>query len=431
MSMKLCIYEEWNKTQHSLKFSQIFLTITVFVLLDLVTVVGNLMVITDVVMKKRLRATAKTLILSLATADLVTGIATLPINAINEVLQGYWIFGDLWCIVNITLDAWLCTTSIYSTIAIITDRLIAITKPLHYSILVTRDRIYMTVVAIWTYSFLLCSPNFLLVNTYKSADNQCRCIPVYAGRIYIIISASLSFYIPMVLVTFISTKIYIITRRARLLDIVTSFNVDESKKKLCSSQYKVFRGNIQINMENIRNMNKNETARSKGKRNIKENTVRSIDSNIHSAAKRELRKPHPHRLKHTTSEPEMIRIIQKKRSSEQFDILIAKDQHQGSLLQIFASPSKTKFCVTEDKKQNLQTKTTEMITIISGCVIFCRLFYSILYGFSLNVSPHIWSISFCMGHVNSALNPVIYLFVNRDFRNYFKEFFTCSTNGRP
>lgn len=116
-----------------------------------------------------------------------TGVAILPFNATNKVLEGYWIFGDLWCITNITLDIWLCTTSIYNILAINIDRLIAITKPLHYSMLVTRDRTYMIITAIWTGSFLLCSPSFLLANTHKSVSYQCKCIPTYAGRMYIII----------------------------------------------------------------------------------------------------------------------------------------------------------------------------------------------------------------------------------------------------
>lgn len=111
----------------------------------------------------------------------------LPFYAVNKVLKGYWIFGDLWCITIITLDIWLSTTSNYIIIAITIDRLIAITKPLHHPMFVTRDRTYMTIIAIWTGSFLLCSPSFLLANTSKSFSEQCTCIPVYAGSTYIIV----------------------------------------------------------------------------------------------------------------------------------------------------------------------------------------------------------------------------------------------------
>lgn len=69
--MKLCTYEEWNKTQYNSNFLKIFSTIIIFALLDSVIVVGNSLVIVDVVMKKKLRATTKMLILSLATADLM------------------------------------------------------------------------------------------------------------------------------------------------------------------------------------------------------------------------------------------------------------------------------------------------------------------------------------------------------------------------
>ncbi|KAL3997715.1 7 transmembrane receptor (rhodopsin family) protein [Acanthocheilonema viteae] len=298
--MKLCTYEEWNKTQQNSNFSEIFFTIVVFALLGFVIVVSNSMVIIDVVMKKRLRATTKTLTLSLAIADLMIGIAIFPFSAINKILEGYWIFGDLWCITNITLDMWLCTTSIYSIIAISIDRLIAITKPLHHSMLVTHDRTYMVVVAIWTGSFLLCIPSFLLANSSKSVNHQCRCIPVYAGRIYIIISALLNFYVPMVLVIFISTKIYINIRRAvtrtPLSDPIISSHTDGSKKKLYYN-HKVSRGNVQISIENVRNTNeKNETVQLKAI-----NRTYCTDPNIHSA-EREILQFQPHSLKQTTNE---------------------------------------------------------------------------------------------------------------------------------
>lgn len=69
--MKPCTYEEWEKTQHNSNFLQIFLTITVFALLDFTIIVGNLLVIINVMMNKRIRASTKTLILSLAVADLM------------------------------------------------------------------------------------------------------------------------------------------------------------------------------------------------------------------------------------------------------------------------------------------------------------------------------------------------------------------------
>ncbi|OZC05924.1 7 transmembrane receptor, partial [Onchocerca flexuosa] len=200
------------------------------------------------------------------------------------ILEGNWIFGDFLCITGITMDIWMCTTSTYIIAAISIDRFIAITKPLHYPLLVTRRRTYMSIIVIFMGSFLLSSPSFLFTNIYTSINNQCICIPVHAHKLCAIVSASLSFYVPMVLVTVLSTKIVIITRRSvtitKLLDTAKSLNPDyESQKKLDHISFKVFRGNVQIKMEELRNANKKDGS-SRAKENILQNSY--TDSNIHS-----------------------------------------------------------------------------------------------------------------------------------------------------
>ncbi|KAM3722225.1 putative G-protein coupled receptor [Dirofilaria immitis] len=413
----LCTYEEWNKTQNNSNFLEIFLLVKILFLLALIIVVSNSLVIIDIVIKKKLRVIRRKLTLSLAITDLMSGLTIFPFNAINLILKGYWIFGDLWCVTCITIDIWLYTVSIYTLTVINIDRLIAITKPLHHSTMMTHGRMRMIINAIWTGSFLLCCPSFLLVNIYKSVNHQCICIPVYAARPYTIISASLSFYVPMALLTFITTKIFIITRRATttapLLDATTS-DTNEGK--------------VQISMEDITSTKIDEAAQSI----TKENTIRNYytDSNI-TSIQRELSQTRS--LKHVISEPWNIKLedqsSQRNHASEETDILIAKSQYRGSLLQIPANSRRSKSHSIMDKKLSLQIKTIELITFITGCVILCRLFFSILYGFSLNVSPYVWSVSSCMGHVNSALNPIIYFSLSRDFRNSLKKLFTRSKNS--
>ncbi|MCP9264398.1 hypothetical protein DINM_022469 [Dirofilaria immitis] len=262
----LCTYEEWNKTQNNSNFLEIFLLVKILFLLALIIVVSNSL----------------------------SGLTIFPFNAINLILKGYWIFGDLWCVTCITIDIWLYTVSIYTLTVINIDRLIAITKPLHHSTMMTHGRMRMIINAIWTGSFLLCCPSFLLVNIYKSVNHQCICIPVYAARPYTIISASLSFYVPMALLTFITTKIFIITRRATttapLLDATTS-DTNEGK--------------VQISMEDITSTKIDEAAQSIAK----ENTIRNYytDSNI-TSIQRELVKSQTRSLKHVISEPWNIKL---------------------------------------------------------------------------------------------------------------------------
>lgn len=132
----------------------------------------------------------------------------MPFSIANEVLNSYWIFGEGWCTAWLTLDIWMCTASIYNLVAISIDRYIAIIKPLNYPMLITKFRAKCIVAIVWVGSFIICSPSFLLASTNKSGGDNCRCTPSNSGYVYIIFSASSSFYLPMIVVIFVYTRIY-------------------------------------------------------------------------------------------------------------------------------------------------------------------------------------------------------------------------------
>jgi len=180
--------------------------LTVIVVL---VVLGNALVIAAVILRRRLRSATGLLILSLAVADLMVGLVILPFSIANEALNRYWIFGDTWCTMWLTMDIWMCTASIYNLVAISIDRYIAIIKPLNYPMLVTKFRARCIVAAVWIGSFIICSPSFLLASTDTSKPKDCKCTPANSGIAYIIFSASSSFYIPMIIVIFVYVRIYI------------------------------------------------------------------------------------------------------------------------------------------------------------------------------------------------------------------------------
>ncbi|CEF66823.1 GH10322p [Strongyloides ratti] len=204
-----CTFHEWSLLKDRASIPKIFSIVSVLSLLVLIVVFGNFMVILAVILRRRLRSATGLLILSLAVADLLVGLVILPFSIANEVLD-YWIFGELWCTVWLTMDIWMCTASIYNLVAISLDRYIAIIKPLNYPMLVTKFRARCIVAAVWIGSFIICSPSFILASSHK-ADHQkpCQCTPADAGKAYIIFSASSSFYLPMIVVIFVYVRIYI------------------------------------------------------------------------------------------------------------------------------------------------------------------------------------------------------------------------------
>ncbi|CAD5209934.1 unnamed protein product [Bursaphelenchus xylophilus] len=207
----ICTFKKWAEQPNQPGFFRIFTIISVLTILVVLVVLGNALVIAAVVLRRRLRSATGLLILSLAVADLMVGLVILPFSIANEVLHSYWIFGDTWCTMWLTMDIWMCTASIYNLVAISIDRYIAIIKPLNYPMLITKFRARCIVAIVWIGSFIICSPSFLLASSEKKAagKDSCRCTPANSGMAYIVFSASSSFYIPMIVVIFVYVRIYI------------------------------------------------------------------------------------------------------------------------------------------------------------------------------------------------------------------------------
>ncbi|CAD5206792.1 unnamed protein product [Bursaphelenchus okinawaensis] len=207
----ICTFKKWAEQPNQPGFFRIFTIISVLTILVVLVVLGNALVIAAVVLRRRLRSATGLLILSLAVADLMVGLVVLPFSIANEVLHSYWIFGDTWCTMWLTMDIWMCTASIYNLVAISIDRYIAIIKPLNYPMLITKFRARCIVAIVWISSFVICSPSFLLASSEKKAagKDSCRCTPANSGMAYIVFSASSSFYIPMIVVIFVYVRIYI------------------------------------------------------------------------------------------------------------------------------------------------------------------------------------------------------------------------------
>uniref|UniRef100_A0A7E4WD57 G_PROTEIN_RECEP_F1_2 domain-containing protein n=1 Tax=Panagrellus redivivus TaxID=6233 RepID=A0A7E4WD57_PANRE len=204
-----CTFHKWTHLPDQPGFFRIFTIISVLTVIVVLVVLGNALVIAAVILRRRLRSATGLLILSLAVADLMVGLVVLPFSIANEALNRFWIFGDTWCTVWLTVDIWMCTASIYNLVAISIDRYIAIIKPLNYPMLITKFRARCMVAAVWIVSFIICLPSFVLASTDTSKNQDCSCTPANSGVAYIIFSASLSFYIPMAIVIFVYVRIYI------------------------------------------------------------------------------------------------------------------------------------------------------------------------------------------------------------------------------
>ncbi|XP_036341192.1 octopamine receptor Oamb-like [Rhagoletis pomonella] len=143
----------------SLKWTEpanvISLAILLFIILLVIS--GNSLVIAAVFCSNKLRSVTNYLIVNLAVADLLVGLAVLPFSATWEVFK-VWIFGDVWCRIWLAVDVWMCTASILNLCAISLDRYVAVTRPVTYPSIMSTKRAKSLIVGIWVLSFVICFP---------------------------------------------------------------------------------------------------------------------------------------------------------------------------------------------------------------------------------------------------------------------------------
>ena len=97
---------------------------------------------------KTFRFPTKILIASLCTADILVAFIVIPIR-INELFYVQWTRTVTWCKVAISINIWNLLASLFNLLAISTDRLVFIIRPLHYHQILTKQRAIGVVIVIW------------------------------------------------------------------------------------------------------------------------------------------------------------------------------------------------------------------------------------------------------------------------------------------
>ncbi|KAK2143672.1 hypothetical protein LSH36_822g00012 [Paralvinella palmiformis] len=179
------------------------------------TIVGNILVIMSVFTYRPLRGVQNFFIVSLAVADLAVAILVLPFNVADFVI-GRWVFGAIFCNMWLTFDILTCTASILNLCAIAIDRYYAIHDPIRYAQKRTLKRVLVSIALVWIVSAVISIPPLIGWNNsggnslYNEHSQICQLTSEWGFVIY---SASGSFYIPLLIMTFVYYNIFRATRR--------------------------------------------------------------------------------------------------------------------------------------------------------------------------------------------------------------------------
>ncbi|XP_055315222.1 uncharacterized protein LOC129575510 isoform X2 [Sitodiplosis mosellana] len=192
-------------------------------------VLGNALVIISVQRNRKLRVITNYFVVSLAMADMLVALCAMSFNALQN-LHGKWIFGPFMCNVYNSLDVYFSTASILHLCCISVDRYYAIVRPLEYPLYMTNRTVFFMLANVWLLPALISfTPIFLGWYTtteslkYQSEhSDECIFVP---NKTYAIISSSVSFWIPGLVMITMYCRIYREAVRQRKALSRTSSNI--------------------------------------------------------------------------------------------------------------------------------------------------------------------------------------------------------------
>lgn len=396
---------------------QAIIIVTACVVMNIGTVIGNILVCTAVCMVRRLRTPSNMLIVSLALSDMLVSLLVMPLAIVNEV-KDRWVFSAVLCDAWTSMDVLLCTASILNLCAISVDRYFVITRPFQYAMKRTPQRMALMIVGVWLLAATISIPPLFGWRT-DSEPGKCAVSQSIGYQFYATIGA---FYLPLIIMIVIYTRIYLVSWRIAKAEAMSQpsgdYRTNGGRYNNNGRHYGVGGGNGQTG-----SLLRHDSYGAAGGENYGMSalgTARSSDSTQSSLQ--------THSLAASGHNPLSFRLFKWTWPS--------RASGSGGASGIGGVGRQSSSASSSSRER----KATKTLGVIMGAFTLCWLPFfivAIVKPFCDNPETCIprWlnSTLLWLGYVNSFLNPLIYARFNRDFRRPFKEILLlrcCGINDR-
>ena len=397
---------------------QVILTVFLIFILSSIAIAGifgNSLIVIAVCRTRTLRSVTDYFICSLASADLFVSFFIMPFAIVTEILEGTWLFGETFCSIWSSLDILCCTASIWNLCAISIDRYIAILKPLIYKEIVTPRKCAAGIAIVWTLSSLLAfSQLFWKYLISEELPNMCIYAPDKSFRIYATLTA---FFIPMSITLAIYCRIMPVAfKQARKIGNA-EFNVKRSPSNRSPSQT----SNQILNVIQDKNRtNHGENIQMSRSRDALY-SLSSINQNfatMTNTSKIDSANGSPDLGTRAKRSVKIRKFLPRRHDSELSESMSTTSSIHESSLRGGASTS------TLRKSRNKEWKIIKTLVMVVGIFFICWMPFAVVIAiepFLKNpVSVQMMSVFLWLGYFNSVSNPVIYVWLNRNYRRAFK-----------
>ncbi|XP_037817512.1 octopamine receptor beta-1R isoform X2 [Lucilia sericata] len=192
----------------------IFVIVKCFIIIFIIlaAILGNMLVIVSVMRHRKLRIITNYFVVSLAVADMLVALCAMTFNASVEI-SGKWMFGSVMCDMWNSFDVYFSTASIMHLCCISVDRYYAIVQPLDYPLIMTHKRVFIMLVIVWLapalLSFLpICSGWYTTSDNWRYLKSNPHICEFKVNKPYAIVSSSVSFWIPGIVMLSMYYRIY-------------------------------------------------------------------------------------------------------------------------------------------------------------------------------------------------------------------------------
>ena len=418
-------------------------------------ILGNILVIASVASNRNLQTITNFYLVSLAMADLLVATLVMPIAIVVQI-TGRWWLGVIACDINVLLDVMLCTASILNLCCISLDRYFAITKPLEYSTKRSKQLALIMICITWIVAALVSCPPILGWQEEDRWENTHECV-LTSDPGYVIYSSLGSFYLPLLVMSFVYIRIMIVVSRRNKPVISHQHKFHKHTGRLTSGTGSESRttNDISGNISPLNGVQADceKTGLSCGATALTEDHAKgskfhfapqmseSIPSQIthdDESDTRTTRSPNGHsgHKPHGISQLKDDTVINLsvgenhtksfKNGSKIAQINARQGKQWTSRFQISSWKAKCKTGKEKavERASAKNNKAAKILAVVVGGFVACWMPFFIIYTIepfckACRIDPTTFVFCVWLGYFNSMINPFIYAFYIRDFRYTF------------